>query len=134
MPKVGMGIYIVKDGKVLLGKRKGSIGDGEYASPGGHLEYMESFEHCAIREVKEETGLEIANVRFLRLWNQKHPDYHYINIAVTADWVSGEPKVMEPDSCESWDWYDFDHLPNPLYPTIHSAIEALKTGKNFFDA
>ena len=48
-PKVGMGIMILKDGKILLGKRKNSHGSGEYAFPGGHLEYMESFEGCAKR-------------------------------------------------------------------------------------
>ena len=42
--RVGIGVIILKDGKVLLGKRKGSHGAGEYAFPGGHLEYMESFD------------------------------------------------------------------------------------------
>ena len=70
-PKVGLGVMVVKDGKVLLGKRKGSHGQGEYAWPGGHMEYMESFEECAKREVKEETGIEIADITFLRLMNLK---------------------------------------------------------------
>ncbi|TSC60080.1 MAG: excinuclease ABC subunit A, partial [Parcubacteria group bacterium Gr01-1014_107] len=48
-----------KDGKVLLGKRKGSHGVGEYAFPGGKLEYLESFGECARREVREECGIEI---------------------------------------------------------------------------
>ena len=49
-PKVGVGVMILKDGEILLGKRKGSHGEGEYAFPGGHLEYMESFSDCAKRE------------------------------------------------------------------------------------
>ena len=52
-PKVGVGIMILKNGKVLLGKRKGSHGEGEFAFPGGHLEYMESFANCAKREIAE---------------------------------------------------------------------------------
>jgi 8-oxo-dGTP diphosphatase len=43
LPKVGIGVVVVKEGKILLGKRKGSHGNGEYAGPGGHLEYLESF-------------------------------------------------------------------------------------------
>lgn len=132
--KVGVGVMIIKDGKVLLGKRKGSHGEGEYAWPGGHMEYMESFTQCAQRETREETGMEIDNVRFLRLYNlvEYHPK-HYCDIGLIADWKSGEPKVTEPDRLESWGWYDMDDLPEPLFGTIPSYIEAYKTGKNFFD-
>ena len=48
---------ILKNGKVLLSKRKGSHGEGEFAFPGGHLEYMEGFADCARREVQEEYGI-----------------------------------------------------------------------------
>lgn len=133
--KVGVGVMIIKDGKVLLGKRKGSHGQGEYAWPGGHLEYMESFEECAKREVKEETGMEIQNVRFLRLMNLKeYAPKHYADVGLIADWGSGEPKIIEPDRIEGWNWYDIDNLPEPLFKTIPSYIEAYKTGRNFWDA
>lgn len=122
---------IMKDGKVLLGKRKGSHGEGEYAWPGGH---MESFENCAKREVMEETGMEIKNIRFLRLLNLKtYAPKHYVDIGLVVDWKSGEPKIMEKDRVESWDWYDMDKLPTPLFSTIPSYIEAYKTGRNFWD-
>lgn len=134
-PKVGVGVMIMKDGKVLLGKRKGSHGAGEYAWPGGHFEYMESFEQCAKRETVEETGMEIENIRFLRLLNLKvYAPKHYVDIGLIADWKSGEPKIMEPDKTEGWDWYDIDNLPGPLFSTIPTYIEAYKTGKNFWDA
>lgn len=134
-PKVGVGVMIMKDGKVLLGKRKGSHGAGEYAWPGGHFEYMESFEQCAKRETVEETGMEIENIRFLRLLNLKvYAPKHYVDIGLIADWKSGEPKIMEPDKTEGWDWYDIDNLPGTLFSTIPTYIEAYKTGKNFWDA
>lgn len=134
-PKVGIGVMIFKDGKVLLGKRKNSHGAGEYAFPGGHFEYMESFDQCAKREVKEETEMEIENVRFLRLSNLKsYAPKHYVDIGMIADWKSGEPKIMEPEKIEGWNWYNIDNLPEPLFFTIPSYIEAYKTGKNFWDA
>ena len=134
-PLVGVGVMVMKDGKVLLGKRKGSHGEGQFAWPGGHMEYMESFEQVAKREVKEETGLEIENVRFLRLYNLKeYAPKHYVDIGLIADWKSGEPKIMEPNKCEGWGWYDMDNLPSPLFGTIPTYIEAFKTGKNFWDA
>lgn len=134
-PKVGIGVMILKGGRVLLGKRKGSHGAGEYAWPGGHLEYMESIVGCAKREVKEETGMEIGNVRFLRLMNLKnYAPKHYVDIGLVADWKEGEPKVMEPEKIEGWDWYDMDNLPSPLFSTIPSYFEAYKTSRNFWDA
>ena len=50
--KVGIGILVRKNNQVLIGKRKGSYGNGEYAFPGGHLEFGESFTECAIRECR----------------------------------------------------------------------------------
>jgi 8-oxo-dGTP diphosphatase len=134
-PKIGIGVMIIKDGKVLLGKRKGSHGEGEYAWPGGHMEYMESFEECAKRETFEETGMQIHNIRFLRLMNLKHyAPKHYVDIGLVADWKSGEPQIIEPDKISGWDWYNIDELPKPLFSTIPSYIEAFKTGKNYWDA
>ena len=133
-PKVGIGVMIIKDGKVLLGKRKGSHGAGEFAFPGGHLEYMESFEDCAKRETKEECDIEIKNIKFQLLFNLKeYAPKHYVHIGLIADWKSGEPKIMEPDKIESWHWYEIGKLPKALSKTISLAFEAYKTGKNYFD-
>ncbi len=126
---------ILKEGKVLLGKRKNAHGAGEYAWPGGHLEYMESFEECAKREVWEEAGIKIKKVRFLLLSNLKtYAPKHYVDVGLVAEWESGEPKIMEPDKLEGWDWYDMNTLPQPLFSTIPSYLEAYATGKNFWDA
>ena len=134
-PKVGIGVMILKDGKALFGKRKNSHGEGEWAWPGGHMEYMESFEECAKRETMEEAGIEIQNVRFLRLMNLKtYAPKHYVDIALVADWKSGEPKVMEPDKMYAWEWRSIDNPPNPLFATLPSYFEAMKTGRNFWDA
>ena len=133
-PKVGIGVMIMKDGKVLLGKRRSSHGAGEFAWPGGHLEFGESFEGCAKRETMEEAGIKITNVRFLRLMNLKrYANKHYVDLGLIADWESGEPKAKEPEKCEGWAWYDMNNLPQPLFATIPTFIEAHKTGKNYFD-
>lgn len=132
--KIGVGVIIFKDGKVLIGKRKGSHGTGEYSCPGGHLEYMEGFEECARREVLEETGIKIKNIKFQLLGNIKeYAPKHYLQIGLVADWESGEPKVIEPDKCESWGWYDINDLPEPLFLPAKLIIKAYKTGENYFD-
>lgn len=132
--RVGVGIMIFKDGKVLMGRRKGSHGAGEYAFPGGHLDFGESFEDCAKRETLEEAGIHIKNVKFLAVENvTAYEPHHYVNIELTADWESGEPKVMEPNKRENWEWCDIDNIPPPVFSFCSNAIDAYKTGKNYYD-
>ena len=134
-PLVGIAVLVMKEGKLLLGRRKGSHGANEYASPGGHLEHMESFAACAAREVLEETGMEIGAIRFLRVLNtMQYAPKHYVDIALVAEWQSGEPETREPDKIEGWAWYDLDALPSPLFGTVPTAIEALRTGRVYWDA
>jgi len=138
-PKNGMNGYIgasgLKDGKVLLGKRKSSHGAGEWAWPGGHLEYMESYEGCAKRESMEEAAIVIQNVRFLFLGNLKqYAPKHYVHVQLLADWKSGEPRVCEPKKCEERRWFGLEELPSPLFGSCEASIEAYKTGRTFFDA
>lgn len=133
-PKVGIGIMVMKNGKVLLGKRIYSHGAGEWQFPGGHLEYLESFEDCAIRETKEEVGLEITNIRFLFLANvKKYEPKHYVHIGLIADYKSGEPRALEREKSDNWNWYKLDNLPTPMFEMCRLSFEAYKTGKDYFD-
>lgn len=125
---------IFNGNKILLGKRKGSHGEGEYAFPGGHLDYMETFEQCARRETKEETGIKIKNIRFQHLSNiRKYNPKHYVHIGLVADYQSGEPKVLEPERCESWNWYSLNKLPKPLFKMTKLAIDSWKNKKIYLD-
>ena len=133
--KVGIGVTIYKDGKILLGKRKSAHAGGEYASPGGHLEFGESFEECAKRETMEEAGIQIKNVQFMLLGNlTDYPGKHYVQISLTADWESGEPVVTEENSYESWGWYSLDNLPQPLFKSNAFLLERLNNGRIYFDS
>lgn len=134
-PKVGIGIMVMNGSKVLLGKRIYSHGAGEWQFPGGHLEFGESFEGCAKREAKEEADIEIENVKFLFLANvKKYANKHYVHIGLIADYKSGKPRVLEPEKCEDWDWYDLDKVPSPLFEMVRLSFEAYKTGQNYFDS
>jgi 8-oxo-dGTP diphosphatase len=132
--RVGIGAMIFKDGKVLMSHRKGSHGAGELAFPGGHLEYMETFEDCARRECREEAGIEISNVRFLCTTNiRRYAPKHYVHITMIADWASGHPQVLEPEKADEWKWYDPANLPHePMFETCRISFEAYKTGQTYF--
>ena len=133
-PKVGVGVMILKEGKILLAKRIASHGAGSYAFPGGHLEHLESIFECAKRETREEAGIEIENLRFLCISNVAlYLPKHYINIGVLADWMSGEPRLMEQGKSEEWLWYSLDAFPAPLFDAIPNYIRAYKGGDIFYD-
>ncbi len=72
---------------------------------------------CAIRETYEETGLKIKNIRFAAATNDifSVEAKHYITIFMIADYDSGELQIMEPEKCEKWEWFDWNHPPQPLF-------------------
>lgn len=119
-PKIGVGVIITKEHKVLLGKRKNSHGDGSWSFPGGHLEFGEDPEDCAIRETLEETGIRIRNLRRTIYTNDifEKENKHYITLYILAEYDSGIVKVMEPDKCERWEWFSWEELPEPLFLPI----------------
>jgi len=116
-PKVGVGVIVKKDDKVLLGKRKNAHGEGSWCFPGGHLEFKESIEECGRREVLEETGITIKNVEVTTFTNDifVKEGKHYITLFVLSDYDSGAVKIMEPEKCEEWAWFTWDSLPSPLF-------------------
>ncbi len=133
-PKIGIGVMIWKENKILLGKRKNAHGAGEYSFPGGRLEYAETLKDCARRETREETGLEIENIRFNYLADEhEHMPKHFVHIGFIADWKNGEPQTLEPEKCEGWNWYAIDQLPDPLFLKTKTAIDAFISGTKFLD-
>lgn len=126
-PKVGVGVIVINDGKVLLGKRKSSShGDGCWHFPGGHLEFNEKLDDCAKREVLEETGIAIKNIRQGKVFTNdlfKKEGKHYITVYMMCEYDSGDVKVMEPEKCERWDWFEWSNLPQPLFIPLQSLLE-----------
>lgn len=124
-PAVGVAAIVIKNGKVLLGKRKGAHGSGTWAFPGGHLEFNESIEDCAKREVFEETGLSVKNSRFATITNDlfHQSNKHYVTLFVLCDHEKGIPQIKEPDKCEKWDWFYWNEFPNPLFLSLKNLLE-----------
>ncbi|MBF0314928.1 MAG: NUDIX domain-containing protein [Oligoflexia bacterium] len=122
--RVGTGVLIFKEKKILLGKRVGAHGAHTWAPPGGHLEFGEEPEECAKREVLEEVGIEIKNIRRGPYTNDIFisEKKHYITLFILADYASGEVEVKERDKCEQWDWFAPEHLPGPLFLPLQNLL------------
>ncbi|RAL10465.1 nucleotide triphosphate diphosphatase NUDT15 [Aspergillus homomorphus CBS 101889] len=124
-PRVGIAVLIFNaNNKILLGQRKGSHGAGTWALPGGHLEPGETWEACAEREVREETGLAVQNVCYMTTTNDlmTGENKHYVTIvmagtlqrAAAAAAAGGTtppdhdhdvpPPILEPEKCSEWRW------------------------------
>ena len=128
-PKVGVGVFVIKDRKILMQKRKNAHGDGCWSLPGGHLEFNEEIEECAAREVLEETGVEIKDIKLGPYTNDifKKEGKHYITIFAISNYKTGNPTIMEPDKLEGLNWFSLDNLPSPLCLPLENL---LKTGFN----
>jgi len=126
--QVGIGVIVVRGGRVLLGRRRGAHGAGNWALPGGHLEFGESPEACAARELAEETGLRASAWRRAPYTAdviadavaaaKPEPGRHYITLFMLADGVTGDPQRLEPQKCDGWSWHDWDALPEPLFAPL----------------
>ncbi len=125
-PLIGVGVAIIKDGKILLGKRKNAHGEGEWAFPGGHLEYGEQVEECARREVLEETGLVLNHCATGPYTNTIFHNHnkHYVTLIIIASCQPGIAKNNEPDKCESWHWFPWNSLPTPLFQPLESLVKS----------
>ena len=128
----GFGVIILNEkGEVLLGKRhpdpdkadSAFRSAGEWSLPGGKLDWGESFEEGATREVKEETGLDIKDPQVISVHNCKNEHAHFMTVGLIAKSYTGEPQVMEPDEMTEWDWFDFKDLPQPRYFPSFMVIE-----------
>jgi len=128
-PFIGIAVIVFRQGKVLLGKRKNAHGAGTWQLPGGHLEFFESIEACGRREVFEETGLAIQNIRRGPYTNDIFEDEgrHYVTLFLIAEAADGELAVKEPDKCEKWAWFDWLDLPEPKFLPL---ANLLKQGYN----
>lgn len=124
-PHVGIGVFVIRQKRVLFGKRLAKHGEATWSLPGGHLEFGESWEECAIREVAEETGLSIDHPRFVGVTNDLFPSTskHYVTLFLKVAIKNGDPKVLEPHCKVEWSWFDFNDLPQPLFLPVQNFLK-----------
>ncbi|MBM3894621.1 NUDIX domain-containing protein [Candidatus Dependentiae bacterium] len=115
----------------LVGRRKGSWGNGLLCLPGGHVEQGESFRVAAKREMLEEVGLdiEIDNLVPLHVMHRKNQEgQERIDVYFMIESWSGEPVNKEPSKCFELLWIPFDQLPTDVVAILKDALSLSSRG------
>jgi 8-oxo-dGTP diphosphatase len=100
--------YLIKDNEVVVTKyKKGNKKEGYYDIPGGKIEEGETPKQTAIREMKEETGIEIQNLKYKGIMTIEYPDRMFIFDTFISKEYEGEPQEFEENTSE---WIDIDEL------------------------
>jgi ADP-ribose pyrophosphatase YjhB (NUDIX family) len=132
-PGVGCGAAIVRDGKLLLVKRKRPPEAGCWNLPGGKVDFGERVEDATVREIAEEVGVKIALLRPLGVVQMIGlDDQHWLAPIYLAEIVAGEPENREPGKHDAIVWAPLDAPPSPLAVAAREAIAALARGREQF--
>jgi ADP-ribose pyrophosphatase YjhB (NUDIX family) len=103
-PAPTVSILVVDGDRVLLGKRGGNPGKGTWSLPSGYIDYEEDFLTTAIRETKEETGLDIQVCSLIDVISSfVSPRFHFLGIYVVARVMGG--KLAAGDDLEAVAWF-----------------------------
>jgi len=116
-PVACVGALVWRDDEILLVRRGKPPREGQWSIPGGRIEFGEMMRFAALREVREETGVEcrltpLSDLREMIMpARDGRPASHVVLAVYGADWISGEP--VAGDDAEAASWFapaDFDGL------------------------
>jgi 8-oxo-dGTP diphosphatase len=123
-PAVGVAAIVIREQKILLGKRNASY-PGQWCIPCGYVEWDEDVYAAAQREFKEETGLNIKIDRVYEVLSNFHnPQQHTVGIWFLATEAGGEP--MAGDDLEEVAFFHYKDLPSLAFPTDGVVLKKLK--------
>lgn len=125
VPRVGVGVAVISDGKILLVKRGREPGRGLWAVPGGKVRWGERLEDAARREAMEETGLDVEIGEVLWVGEHIEADHHLVLIDFTARVVGGE--LHAADDADDAQWVPIDETSTyDLTPTMYELMDTLR--------
>ncbi len=117
-------LFFLRENQILLLRRFNTgFRDGEYSVPAGHLDGGETVLQAAIREGREEVGVEIeaTDLVFSSVMHRIEDDER-VDFFVQVNRWSGEPYNPEPDKCDDLRWVDITALPANIIPYVKQAL------------
>lgn len=128
LEKIKVGVCVVvrdADHRILLGKRKGVLGDGTWGLPGGHQKLGESIFECAKREVFAEVGIELTSMNLLDVSEMVETglEYQLVELGYETTAWEGIVELKEHKYCSEWRFFAHHELPEALFEPHRSTIE-----------
>lgn len=123
-------LFFVKDGKMFLLRRKNTgWEDGKYGIPAGHLEPNETVIQAAIRETKEETGINIKreDITLVHVMHRE-ADFDYIDLFFNVNKWTDEPFLAEKDKSDDAQWFELNNLPENILEHVKIAFGNYQQG------
>lgn len=129
-PLLGIAALIFNRDKILLIERGKEPLKGQWSLPGGALEVGETLEQGIIREVREETGLEVKPLKVLEIYErvmrdaQGRPEYHYVLIDYICRVTGGSLRAADDASRAAW----VSRRLLPTYPITTGTLAVIEKG------
>lgn len=123
-------LFLIRDSQILLLRRFNTgYEDGKYSVVAGHLDGNEEVKEAAVREAREEAGIELSveDIEVVGVMHRKSTDER-IDFFVAARLWKGEVINREPDKCDDLSWFPLDALPSNTIPYVKKAIENFRSG------
>ncbi len=123
------------DEVLLLRRARTGYLDGWYALPGGHLQRGEGVVACAMRELREETGVAASAQHLLPAVVMPYCSdaEQGVNFIMCCREFRGEPRLAEPDRFDAIGWWGHHALPTPVVPYLARALAMSRGGSWFYE-
>jgi len=126
-PHIGVGVLVKRAGRYLLGLRRDTErGPFTWSTPGGSVAQAESVLACAVRELREKTGLSGESPRVIsQACNCLEDEHEWQSVFVAVDVPpKTEAEIREPEKCAEWSWFEPKSLPEPLFAPVVSILRS----------
>ena len=130
---VAVHLFLLRGQEILLLRRYNTgYEDGNYSIPAGHLDGNEEVKAAAIREAKEECGIDLSptELSLAGVMHRRSFDERIDFFVVARNW-QGEIVNAEPDKCDELIWVDLDKLPDNMIPYVRQAISNYRRNEWF---
>ena len=104
---------VIKENKILLIKRGREPFKGAYAIPGGFVDWDETAKEAVVREIKEETNLDVSVKEFLGYYDSLKRDEkrHTVSLVFICEIKTGSENARAGDDAIEFEWFSLDNLP-----------------------